>query len=232
VAKWLQDRGDAAGAGFRYGAVLLLTTTVLLFTIAAPAADWSQAVAGLLTGGTLLMVAITSGAAPAMRRASIVLVGIVLLASTGLAGLGTVSRSVELAVTAVMAAIALPVLVAGLLRLLRARGVTIQAVMGALAIYLLVGVLFANVIGVVAEASSKPYFAQAGKGSQSQRAYFSITILTTTGLGDLTPATKGGRALTVVEELLGQLYLVTVVALVVSNVGRRPRQDGAGGATP
>jgi hypothetical protein len=106
--------------------------------------------------------------------------------------------------------------------------------MGALAIYLLIAVVFAYVVGAVAEASSSAYFAQAnvGKGTQSQRAYFSVTILTTTGLGDLTPATKTGRALTVVEELFGQLYLVTVVSLLVANVGRRPRRGGAGPAAP
>jgi hypothetical protein len=37
------------------------------------------------------------------------------------------------------------------------------------------------------------------------------------------PATDLVRAMAVVEVLIGQLYLVTVVALVVGNLGRRRR---------
>jgi hypothetical protein len=221
---------EVTAAGFRFGAVLILTGTVLLFTIAAPSGDLTSAISVLLTGGTLLAVAVTSGAPTATKRFSIGLVVLALAVSVGLVGSGTVSRTLTFVLSGVMAVITLPALVAGLLRLLRTRGVTIQAVMGALAIYLLVSLVFAYTIGAVAEASSTGYFVQAGKGSQSQRAYFSVTILTTTGLGDLTPATKAGRTLTVVEELMGQLYLVTVVSLLVANVGRRPRQDGAGPA--
>jgi hypothetical protein len=44
--------------------------------------------------------------------------------------------------------------------------------------------------------------------------------MTTTGFGDLTAATDTGRALAVTEELVGQIYLVTVVAVIVSNLGR------------
>ena len=54
--------------------------------------------------------------------------------------------------------------------------------------------------------------------------YFSFTVLTTTGFGDLTPATSVGRALAVLEMLGGQLYLVTVIGVLVGGlVGRRRR---------
>jgi hypothetical protein len=48
--------------------------------------------------------------------------------------------------------------------------------------------------------------------------------LTTVGYGDLAARGDVGRMLAVTEALLGQLYLVTVVALLVSNVGIRPRR--------
>ncbi len=53
--------------------------------------------------------------------------------------------------------------------------------------------------------------------------YFSFTVLTTTGFGDLTAATQVGRALAVVEMLVGQLYLVTVIGIVVANFAGRRR---------
>ena len=58
-------------------------------------------------------------------------------------------------------------------------------------------------------------------GDESARVYFSFTVLTTTGFGDLTAATPAGRALAVVEMLVGQLYLVTVIGVVMGSFGRR-----------
>ena len=49
--------------------------------------------------------------------------------------------------------------------------------------------------------------------------YYRFVTLTTTGFGDLTAATDVGRALTITEALIGQIYLVTVVALIVTNIG-------------
>jgi len=45
--------------------------------------------------------------------------------------------------------------------------------------------------------------------------------LTTTGYGDFVAATGLGRAIAITEALVGQVYLVTVVAAIVSNL--RPR---------
>jgi len=50
--------------------------------------------------------------------------------------------------------------------------------------------------------------------------YYSFVTLTTVGYGDVTAATNLGRMLSVIEALVGQLYLVIVVALIVSNIGR------------
>jgi len=50
--------------------------------------------------------------------------------------------------------------------------------------------------------------------------YYSFVTLTTVGYGDLTASTAIGRMLSVTEALVGQLYLVTVVAILVSNMGR------------
>ena len=111
----------------------------------------------------------------------------------------------------------------GLLRLVREHGVTVQAVAGALAIYLLVGLLFAWAIGFVSAVDSAPYFAQGNDLPDGVRVYFSFTVLTTTGFGDYTAATSVGRALAVVEMLVGQIYLVTVIGLLVGNFARRER---------
>ncbi|MDX6661529.1 MAG: hypothetical protein QOJ55_2351, partial [Solirubrobacteraceae bacterium] len=51
--------------------------------------------------------------------------------------------------------------------------------------------------------------------------YFSFTTLTTVGYGDLTARTTRGHTVAVIAALIGQIYLVTVVATIVGNVGSR-----------
>ena len=53
--------------------------------------------------------------------------------------------------------------------------------------------------------------------------YFSFSTLTTVGFGDLTARSDLGRTLAVLEALVGQLYLVTVVSVGVSNLVPRAR---------
>jgi len=55
--------------------------------------------------------------------------------------------------------------------------------------------------------------------------YYSFTVLTTTGFGDYTAAQPFGHALSVLEMLTGQLYLVTVIGIVVGNWRRSPAPE-------
>ena len=79
-------------------------------------------------------------------------------------------------------------LVRGVVRLIRGRGVTLQAVAGALSIYLLLGLAFALAISLIARVGPT-YFVQGKHEALSEQVYFSFTTMTTTGYGDLTPAT-------------------------------------------
>jgi hypothetical protein len=115
-------------------------------------------------------------------------------------------------------------LVRGLLRLVQRRGVTIQVVAGALTIYVLTGLIFTWALSFVANVSTAAYFAQGGDGTQGDRVYYSFTVLTTTGFGDLTAATAVGHALAVLEMLVGQLYLVTVIGVIVGDFAGRSRR--------
>ena len=49
--------------------------------------------------------------------------------------------------------------------------------------------------------------------------YFSFVTLTTVGYGDVLTRSDLGHTLAVTEALVGQIYLVTVVALLVSDLG-------------
>ena len=98
-------------------------------------------------------------------------------------------------------------------------------VAGAVCIYLLIGLFFAQVYALE-DAVESPFFAQEVDPSAVDYTYFSFVTLATVGYGDLTAAGDVGRITAITEALLGQLYLVTVVALVVSRIGRErtPRE--------
>jgi hypothetical protein len=217
-------------AGFRYGAVFLLTLTLLVFVIVAPGANWARAVACALQWLALLTVVATSRASRNVRRpVAIVLLGLTSFTVVGEAA-GALPEAVLFAISGLLSAAIPLALIGGLMRLVRKHGVTPQAVSGALTLYLLVGLVFAWVIGFVGRVDSAQYFAETAHASTSQIVYFSFTVLTTTGFGDLTAASHIGRALAVVEMLLGQLYLVTVIGVLVGNFAGRSRR-GAEEAT-
>lgn len=222
---------ESREAGFRFGLVFLLTLTLLVFVIVTPTADWSRAIGVALQWLALLAVVATSRARADVRR-SVAVAIVALMAFTVIGeGAGGLSSWVVFAISGALSAAIPLALIGGLMRLLRTRGVTAQVVAGALTLYLLIGLVFAWVIGFVAQVESLPYFTEVAKASTSQVVYYSFTALTTTGFGDLTAATHVGRALAVVEMLLGQLYLVTVIGILVGSVAGRSHRIPATSVT-
>jgi hypothetical protein len=80
----------------------------------------------------------------------------------------------------------------------------------------LVGLLFAFLFLAVSEFRDEPFLVQPGTHSQSEYLYFSFVALTTLGFGDLSPSVGLPQALTALEALFGQVFLVTLVARLVT----------------
>jgi hypothetical protein len=206
---------------FRYGAVLALTLLVVVVAIVAPAGDLARAAIIGLQSAALVVVVATSRARAELRRARGLAGALAAAAFTVAVAVGVVPVEATLAVAGAIG-IAIPLTLAGgLLRLVRMHGATLQAVSGALAIYLCVGLTFAWIIGLVARVDAAPYFTDGTDATESDRVYFSFTVLTTTGFGDLTAASALGHALAVLEMLIGQIYLVTVIGVLIGSFGRR-----------
>ena len=186
-----------------------------MFSLVAPDTEADRDVGFAGAAGTLIIGVVTSEAPARTRRA----VAVALVAMVAVGVITAVVAEPEPAgivgAAALLSGATIGVISRGLVRLIVERGVVVQAVLGALAVYLLIGLTFAFVIGALAEGLDAPYFAQSGDIVQSKRTY----VLTTTGFGDLTPAAGIGRLLAVLEMLLGQLYLVTVISLLVGNLG-------------
>jgi hypothetical protein len=123
-----------------------------------------------------------------------------------------------------------PAIAIGVIRSLRAsRMVRLDAVMGVLSLYVMLGLLFAFVFGAIDRLGGDPFFANGAPATVAKCLYFSFTTLTTVGYGDLAARTDLGHTVCVFEMLIGQIYLVTVVSLIVSNLGRRDPPQRARG---
>jgi Ion channel len=206
---------------FRYGAVFLLTLAVAVFVIAAPSADWSRAVTLAIEGSALVVAVATAREREQVRYRRALIVGAVTIVLILGIATGIVSQGLAAALLALVTAGVPVAIVRGVVRLLRSRGVTVQAVAGALAIYLSIGLVFAWIISFITHIDSAWYFAQHTDGTEGDRVYFSFTVLTTTGFGDFSAATPAGHALAVIEMLTGQLYLVTVIGLLIGSFVER-----------
>lgn len=101
-------------------------------------------------------------------------------------------------------------------RVLRHERVTHETVFGALCSYVLVGLLFAFAYLALDAVRDSPFFVQEGAHVASEYLYFSFVTLTTLGFGDLSPAVGLPQALTALEALVGQVFLVTLVARLVT----------------
>ena len=207
----------------RYGYVLLLILVTLAFQLAAPDEDWARLVTIGLQGATLILALYASEVHRGLIRLATVAVGVAVIASAGaLVGSGNLGAGAGHGVTVCLIALAPVVIGRGVITSVREEGtVTLHTMFGVLCIYLLLGSLFAFAFGIVGDTESGPFFAGQTGADTSDYLYFSFTTLTTTGYGDLTAATDLGRSLAITEALIGQIYLVTVVAVIVGNLRRR-----------
>lgn len=91
---------------------------------------------------------------------------------------------------------------------------------GAVAVYLLIGITWAQIYGTM-EALAPGSFAIRNPGAGADWAeflYFSLTTLTTLGLGDVTPLTNLAGVWSTLEAVCGSLYIAVLVARLVARV--------------
>jgi uncharacterized membrane protein len=181
--------------------------------------EWGRVLSVALLGWALLVVLRTTESRRRIRVVATIVVVSAVAAAAASALLGDQDFA-DWAIPVVGAFVALGAPVAIIRRLLKHRRVTFQTVLGALCLYLLAAMFFAFLYSALDALGAEPFFRQSRNPDAIDFLYFSFTTITTTGYGDLTAESDLGRMVAVTEALIGQLYLVTVVALLVSNLGR------------
>jgi hypothetical protein len=213
-------RRDVTSSRGRYGLLLAaISASFFVQGVAAPG-RWEQVALSVLLGITLLLALWVADVRPAVLRPIAVLVVGVVAASLAAALSGSVDPLATRLANLLLVVLAPPAVIVGVVRSLRYHGrVTLAEVFGVLCLYILLGMLFAGLYGVLDRVQGE-FFANGASATIAHCLYFSFTTLTTTGYGDLTAATNLGHTLSNCEALIGQIYLVTIVAVIVSNLGR------------
>ncbi len=114
--------------------------------------------------------------------------------------------------------------------IMSAKGIRANEIYGAIYVYLFIGVIFAELFQLLLALNPGALFFDPGRfpapltisnntllrRSFGDLLYYSFVTLGTVGYGDVTPASPGGRALSVTESVVGIMYVATMIARFVS----------------
>jgi hypothetical protein len=202
-----------------YGLALLLTVLTIFCLGLGGVASIGGEAGVILAGCTLLFALRTSRVRPRVMRVAQVAVGVAIGASAAALIFGDAPfAAFTIAAIGVAIAAIVPFVIIG--HIVRSPTITFRLVIGALVVYLLIGLCYAYVFGLIPLLTGDPFFVQTSTPNSATFLYFSFTTLSTVGYGDLSAATELGQMIAISEAIFGQLYLVSVVAILVSNVGR------------
>jgi len=194
--------------------LMLLIDYIILSLVDSP--QWGGLVRGVPLAITVLFAVHTSAADRRLVRVAQVVVvlvlagGILEAATSGKeeAGISYLLLTLLLMIT--------PVVI--LRRVLPKPGVDIETLFAVVDVYIILGMIFATLFIGIARigGTAHPFLAQPGPHPPSNYVYLSYVTLTTVGFGDLTPYTNLARSVVVLEALIGQIFLVTLVARLVA----------------
>jgi len=207
LAHWL--------AWLRLNRCAVLLAGLILFILLFPFTT-SRALDRLLVNALLLWVLIVArwALSPHRRVGALVLVLAGALVGVYVAVLLGAHRLAPL-VTVLYAAVEAVLTIALVSYVLDAGRVTADKVFGAIAAYVLLAMLFASLFAVLLLADPA---ALRGSADDDDRLgwfelfYFSVTMLTSTGFGDIVPANDRARAVIVVAQITGTMYVAFLIA--------------------
>ena len=107
--------------------------------------------------------------------------------------------------------------------------ITTDKVFGAVSAYVLIALTFACLFSLLQYIEGNAFYIANvnnpdGMLSWSDVMYFSFTVLTSTGFGEITPVTDMARSLIVIEQVLGVMYVAFLVARLANLYGLRQRR--------
>jgi ion channel len=201
--------------GNAYGLVLFLILATFVVMMTLPPEGWGGRVAAVAIAVITSVVAFTSSDVRRSRVHLAVAVGAVAVILAVIARIADSDR--VLGAAFVIASLLLAVAAVTILyRVIRTIQVDFRTILGAISVFALLGLLFAFFYFAFSQLAHREFFDGVANPRSSDYVFFSYTTLTTTGYGNLVPAGTVGQSVAVMEMLLGQIFLVTLVAGLVS----------------
>jgi len=103
-----------------------------------------------------------------------------------------------------------------LLFIYRQKKVTAELIAGAVCVYFLLGLLWGSIYPLLEAVHPGSFAIPQETGEDNTRfIYYSFVTLTTLGYGDITPLTAPARSFSILEAMIGQLYLAVLIARLV-----------------
>jgi len=195
-----------------FGLVLVLVVAIYVLASLTSYTGWGGVALSAVTG-TCATVALVSADAShrTVAWAATSAVGAVVLATIS----AITGHSTPSGIAALVLVVLLAVAVGEVLgTVVTEREVGFRTILGAISVYVILGILFSFAYAGIDRLQAGSFF-----GTTTQTGdfvFFSITTLTTTGYGNLVPAAQPGRMLSGLEMLIGQIFLVTLIAGLVS----------------
>lgn len=202
-----------------FGLVLILLVLDYVAVSAITDNAWGRVVIVVLLGATLLFALRTAHAHRIWQiMAALYLVVSTIITIISILAPSATDFSPQTSLVGGLLLLITPVAISR--RIVSHRFVSTETVLGAICVYLLIGFSFSFIYSAVAYVSGMPFFAGQSHATSSNYLFFSYTTLTTVGYGDLVPAGSVGQTFAMLEALFGQIYLVIVVARLVSLWGQ------------
>jgi uncharacterized membrane protein len=211
-------------AGDSYSVLLVAIVIAYGMMAVLTPSQWHRTIEGAVFGGVLLLALHTSHIRGRWIQVAAVVVIAWIVVNVVQSVLGEAFEGSGSAMSALIVVTPLVVLS----RILRHPQVNLETILGAICVYVLIAIAFAGLYGAVNEAERTGFFAQDIVPNNVDFLYFSFVTLTTVGFGDLTAGTSTGKVLVTFEAVMGQIFLVTLVARLVSLYGVLQRQARAG----
>jgi hypothetical protein len=204
-----------------FGLVLLLVVAIYVLASLVNYSGWGAVALSVVTGACATVALVSAEARPWMARwaAGLAATSVAFTVISAIAGGRTLAGIAALIQVVLLTFAAGEVLGA----VLREHEVNFRTILGAISVYVLLGILFTYLYLAVDKLQAGQFFGQPIQTGDF--VFFSITTLSTTGYGNLVPAGQPGRMLSGLEMLVGQIFLVTLIAGLVSlwRPGSRPR---------
>jgi hypothetical protein len=209
--RWGQFAGRVANA---FGLVLLLVLATYALGSLTAFHGWTAVLTTLAAALAGVVGLAGSGVRPTVVRGG----GIAALAAVVLAVLAELLDDSHLLGASSFVIVSLLVIAAGaiLRAVLMETEVGFRTILGAISVYTILGLLFSFLYAALDRVESTPFFGTGVSVQSGDFLFFSFTTLTTTGYGNLVPAGQPGKMFSGLEMLMGQIFLVTLVAGLVS----------------